>query len=233
MFGGCDHQHAFDNSPRQKFSRDGQRKGCLASTRGCHGQEIPAGLTQSTARSAADCHARSGPAVPQAARSGQAGDSGTGSGRITDRRRRERRQPGGLARRSAERGPEARRGVDNTVRAPGWGRAAGARSADPGSGRPVMRRRPSSFPGLSDSQISLHSGHTGNFSGARLGTQTLPHSADHGGPHHHRLGELDPWARSGRSFSWSPSRSAACDPGPRGSGCRTRSRWSGSVTGPP
>ena len=35
---------------------------------------------------------------------------------------------------------------------------------------------------LNDSQISLHSGQTGNFSGARLGTQTLPHRATTGVP---------------------------------------------------
>ena len=32
------------------------------------------------------------------------------------------------------------------------------------------------------SQISLQSGHTGNFSGARLGTHTLPHRATTGVP---------------------------------------------------
>src|SRR3954447_19768698 len=35
---------------------------------------------------------------------------------------------------------------------------------------------------LRDSQTSLHSGQTGNFSGARLGTQTLPHKATTGVP---------------------------------------------------
>ena len=37
-------------------------------------------------------------------------------------------------------------------------------------------------PGSSDSQISWHSGQTGNRSGSRLGTQTLPHSATTGVP---------------------------------------------------
>ena len=43
------------------------------------------------------------------------------------------------------------------------------------------RHSPSS-PFGSDSQISLHSGHTGNFSGAREGTQTLPQRAMTGVP---------------------------------------------------
>ena len=51
------------------------------------------------------------------------------------------------------------------------------------SSPPVTRSEPESLPpSLSDSQISLHSGQTGNFSGARLGTQTLPHRATTGVP---------------------------------------------------
>ena len=49
--------------------------------------------------------------------------------------------------------------------------------------RPRRRPLPPPLsPGLSESQISLHSGQTGNFSGARLGTQTLPHRAMTGVP---------------------------------------------------
>ena len=43
-------------------------------------------------------------------------------------------------------------------------------------------RPPSPPPGGMFSQMSLHSGQTGNFSGARLGTHTLPHSATTGVP---------------------------------------------------
>jgi len=50
----------------------------------------------------------------------------------TDPRRRERHQTGVAARRSADGGPEARRGADNAADAPGWGRAAGDGSVDPG-----------------------------------------------------------------------------------------------------
>jgi hypothetical protein len=39
-----------------------------------------------------------------------------------------------------------------------------------------------SSPGSRESQISLHSGHTGNRSGSRLGTHTLPQSATTGVP---------------------------------------------------
>ena len=55
-------------------------------------------------------------------------------------------------------------------------------TAGPGGGRPVTRLRAPSPPGFIDSQISLQSGQTGNFSGARLGTQTLPHRATTGVP---------------------------------------------------
>src|SRR5690606_26538586 len=41
---------------------------------------------------------------------------------------------------------------------------------------------PSSPPGGIDSQISLHSGQTGNRLGSRLGTQTFPHRATSGVP---------------------------------------------------
>ena len=91
------------------------------------------GCASKYCRIAAVCHARSDGAVPQAARSGQAGVSAIGLG-------------------------------------VGLG--------------PTRHLEPEPEPGssLRDSQASLHSGQTGNFSGARLGTQTLPHSATTGVP---------------------------------------------------
>ena len=64
--------------------------------------------------------------------------------------------------------------------AQGRGRPPG-RAVRPGRGEIHSSPSPGS-PGLSDSQISWHSGHTGNFSGARLGTHTLPQSATTGVP---------------------------------------------------
>ena len=50
----------------------------------------------------------------------------------------------------------------------------------PGPGCPS--RPPEPPPGFICSQMSLQSGHTGNFSGARDGTHTLPQSAMTGVP---------------------------------------------------
>ena len=76
--------------------------------------------------------------------------------------------PGTQGRRSAPSGPVGPRGGQRRVRPPRH--ASGPEPSEPEP------------PGFIDSQISLHSGQTGNLSGFFVGTQTLPHSAMTGAP---------------------------------------------------
>ena len=77
--------------------------------------------------------------------------------------------PGTQRGRGAPGGPVGPRGGQRRVGAPRH--ASGPEPSEP---------EPS--PDFMDSQTSLQSGHTGNFSGAREGTHTLPHSAITGVP---------------------------------------------------
>ena len=95
--------------------------------------------------------------------------------RLAGAGRRDGEEVAGLATQVVGRGPPSARRA-GTCAVP-----QAARSGQAGVRFTPGRRLPA-LPGLSDSQISLHSGQTGNFSGARLGTQTLPQSATTGVP---------------------------------------------------